>query len=205
MALITQITIKRNTLCYAHGRVLYTALSSRIKELNKKENITIIETGTARGFSSLCMAKSLEDCNTHGKILTIDQLPHDSAIFWNSISDHKMGKITRRTLLAKWQNFIDKFIIFLSGDSRVVIDSLNLSRVHFAFLDGCHTYEDVVYEFSKINNHQISGDIIVFDDYTPNTYDGVVKAVDEICQKFSYSKQIIFLNDKRSLLIACKS
>lgn len=204
LALLTQITIKKNDLCYAHGRVIYTALSNRIRNLNKNENITIIETGTARGFSSLCMAKSMEDNKFFGKILTLDQLPHDTEIYWNSISDHINGKISRRSLLIKWQELINKYILFFNGDSRVLLNSMNFSRVHFAFLDGCHTYDDVIYEFNSISDHQLSGDVIVFDDYTTNTYDGVVKAVDEICSKYSYKKKIIYLNKKRSLLIASK-
>ena len=38
---------------------------------------------------------------------------------------------------------------------------MNFSRVHFAFLDGCHT-TDVIYEFNRISDHQLSGDVIVF-------------------------------------------
>ena len=150
------------------------------------------------------MAKSMEDNNFFGKILTLDQLPHDTEIYWNSISDHINGKISRRSLLIKWQELINKYILFFNGDSRVLLNSMNFSRVHFAFLDGCHTYDDVIYEFSSISDHQLPGDVIVFDDYTLNTYDGVVKAVDEICSKYSYKKKIIYLNKKRSLLIASK-
>ena len=82
----------------------------------------------------------------------------------------------------KWQELINKYILFFNGDSRVLLNSMNFSRVHFAFLDGCHTYDDVIYEFSSISDHQLPGDVIVFDDYTLNTYDGVVKAVDEIAK-----------------------
>ena len=35
LALHTQITIKKSTLCYAHGRVLYSTLSSYLQNLNK--------------------------------------------------------------------------------------------------------------------------------------------------------------------------
>jgi predicted O-methyltransferase YrrM len=63
LALHTQITIKKSECCYAHGRLLYAALSDYLlkkpKELSK-EKIIIIETGTASGFSAICMAKALE-------------------------------------------------------------------------------------------------------------------------------------------------
>lgn len=204
LAKYTQITIKINDLCYAHGRILYSALKSRIESLNNKNQITILETGTARGFSSLCMAKCLSDMNQSGTILTLDQIPHKKNIYWNSVSDHLKGKISRSKLLEPWNDLIENHIIFLTGDSRVIIDSLNFMRVHFAFLDGCHTYQDVHYEFNSIKKCQKTGDIIVFDDYTLGHYDGVIKAVNEICEQNSYSKLIIKLNDKRSVLVATK-
>lgn len=34
-----------------------------------------------------------------------------------------------------------------------------------AFLDGAHTYEDVLFEFSQIRHRQSVGDVLVFDDY----------------------------------------
>ena len=63
LALQTQIVIKSSPLCYAHGRVLYSALSSHLKSHppnSTTQRITIWETGTARGFSALCMAKALK-------------------------------------------------------------------------------------------------------------------------------------------------
>lgn len=204
LALTTQVTVKHNEICYAHGRILYSALRNRISKLDIYTNISVFETGTARGFSSICMAKALKDSNIIGKIITIDQLPHNKAIYWNSISDHTQGKITRQELLNKWKNITDKYIIFLTGDSRVLINSLNFNRVHFAFLDGCHTYNDVHFEFSLIKYKQKSKDIIIFDDYTNKIYNGVVRAVDEICNEFRYTKKLIRLNEKRYLLVATK-
>ena len=48
-----------------------------------KENktINIVETGTARGFSSICMAKALSDSEFEGSIFTLDVLPHFKKMF----------------------------------------------------------------------------------------------------------------------------
>lgn len=204
LALSTQVTNKDSEICYAHGRILYSALRNKIYESRLFTELFILETGTARGFSSICMAKALDDSNATGKIITIDQLPHNKKIYWNNISDHTRGKITRQELLDKWKNISDKYIIFLTGDSRVLANSLNFNRVHFAFLDGCHTYDDVYFEFNIIKYNQKSGDIIVYDDYTNKIYNGVVKAVDEICNKFNYTKKLIRVDEKRHILIATK-
>ena len=77
--MITQVTIKNSDICYAHGRVLYSALCHYIKKLN--HSISIIETGTSKGFSSLCMAKALSDLKKIGSIHTIDILPINKKFF----------------------------------------------------------------------------------------------------------------------------
>ena len=204
LALLTQVVKKDNEICYAHGRILYSCLREKINQSDNLKNINIFETGTARGFSSLCMAKALHDSNISGKIITLDQLPHTYPIYWNNLSDHLDGKLSRKEMLKDWNDLLEKYVIFLTGDSRVIGSSLNFSRVHFAFLDGCHTYEDVIFEFNIIKNSQFTGDVVVFDDYTNNLYDGVVKAVDEICKKYFYLQNIIQINEKRSVLIAVK-
>ena len=66
LALTTQITIKRSRMLYLHGFVLYSSLLNYLKSnksnISDKSNkpISILETGTARGFSSLVMAKAID-------------------------------------------------------------------------------------------------------------------------------------------------
>ena len=93
MALITQITIKNSDLVYSHGRVIYSCLSNYISTTDG--NINILETGTSKGFSSVCMAKALRDQNKIGSIHTIDILPKDKKIYWNNISDFEGKKLER--------------------------------------------------------------------------------------------------------------
>ena len=59
-----------------------------------------------------------------------------------------------------------------------------MERINFAFLDGAHSYEDVLFEFNIIEKHQEQGDVIVFDDYNEKLFPGIVKAVDKISEKF---------------------
>ena len=208
LALHTQITIKKSTLCYAHGRVLYSTLSSYLQNLNKDlktEKIFILETGTARGFSAICMAKALEDNNRDGLILTYDVLPHSIKMFWNSISDNLCGPQTRSELLNYWGDLCQKYILFNQGDTRLELGKIYTDRVHFAFLDGAHTYKDVMFEFSHIKDKQKIGDIVVYDDYNIKKFPGIVKAVDEICNKYSYHKKLLKSSDDRGYVIATKN
>ncbi len=206
LALHTQIAIKKNELCYQHGRLLYSTLSKYLDDHSIIEigpGLKIIETGTARGFSSLCMAKALSDQFRAGTILTFDFLPHNIQMYWNCIHDND-GPKSRAELLQPWYNLVEQYIIFHQGDTRLEIPKFHLDRIHFAFLDGAHTYEDVIFEFNHIRNRQMSGDIIIYDDYTPNQYPGIVKAIDKICEENQYSRTTLHVHTGRGYVVAEK-
>jgi len=202
LALHTQVVKKKSKILYVHGRLLYSSLRKYIEKSNEK-NINIIETGTARGFSALCMAKAMHDANIGGKIITFDVLPHNHKMYWNCIDDHE-GKKTRQELLEPYKNLTEKYIWFHQGNTKIELPKLQTDRVHFAFLDSAHEYYYLVDEFLNIKDKQQKGDIVFFDDYTPKMFPGVVKAVDEICEKYNYSKQVITISDARAYVIAEK-
>lgn len=195
LALSTQIVKKKSELNYNHGYLLYSALCRYIKD-NPNQNYTILETGTARGFSAVIMAKALDDANVAGKIITVDVLPHNDKIYWNCIHDAE-GKKTRFELLEKWKDLVEKYIFFIQGYSDIVLKQLGFPRVHFAFIDGLHSYEGAKIDAEFVMNFQKKGDVIVFDDYTPDQLPGIVKLVDEIAESGKYSKKIFSSNSKR--------
>ena len=202
LALKTQVSIKESKINYQHGFILYKALTNYIVS-TKIESINIVEIGTGKGFSALCMAKVLDDMGIFGIINTIDILPHKKSIYWNSIKDHE-GKHTRRELLNTYSPLINKYIQFIQGKSDTELPKLNISRIHFAFIDGEHFYENVMLDGESIAKSQKTGDLLVFDDYNTSFFPGVVKAADEICLKNNYSKKIINSNEQRGYLIAQK-
>ena len=81
-----------------------------------------------------------------------------------------------------------KNINFISGISKNILTNLNLNRIHFAFLDGSHEYQDVKIEFEFVDKKNKAGDIVILDDYTPGKFDGVVRLTDEIKLKKNYKK-----------------
>lgn len=163
LALHTQVTIKKSEINYEHGKILYSSLSKYISaaKSNLKE-YTIFETGTAKGFSSICLSKALIDQNAKGKILSIDVVPHNIKRYWNVIDDSK-GKKTREELLSNWQNEC-KNIKFITGNISNIIKNLKLERINFAFIDSIHTPSQIKLEFRFIANKQKIGDIIILDD-----------------------------------------
>lgn len=187
LALVTQIVDKPSPPLYLHGYILYGSLRKYLEENANISCVNILETGTARGFSALVMAKAMDDAKRVGKIITLDILPTNRAIYWNCIQDIT-GKKKRMELLNKWREMVNEYILFLQGYSDVIIRQLEIPRVHFAFLDGAHDYETVKNELLYVSEHQSRGDVILCDDYTEKQYPGLVMAVNEFISidKYNY-------------------
>jgi hypothetical protein len=205
LALVTQITIKPSPPNYSHGRILYAALRSYLSRIVAEDGaVTILETGTARGFSSLCMARALLDAGpcVPGFMVTVDVLPHGRRFLWNSIRDHD-GPQTRQELLCRWPLELSR-VVFLEGSTHTVLGRLGLARVGFAFLDAAHTFEDVMLEYGYVRDRQRAGDTIVFDDVTPGAFDGVVEAVRAIERQGMYDVSYLQSSGQRGYATAVR-
>ena len=204
LSLITQTCIKNSELNFNHGRILYCLISKYIQDNleNNSKNITILETGTARGFSSLCMSKAINDSAISGRVITIDCISHNTKMFWGCISDFD-GEKTRGELLSNWHEELSN-IIFIHGWTTETLNKIGLNRINFAFLDAQHTKNAVLEEFKYINKRQIKGDMIFFDDVTPNIFDGVCEAVKEISINYSYEIEYLPFDKNRGYALATK-
>ena len=205
LCLVTQTCLKESELNFNHGRILYSLLSKYINDINippNNKNITIFETGTARGFSSLCMSKAINDQKFNGKIITLDCIGHNERIFWNCISDHE-GKKTREELLKNWNAELSN-IIFFQGWTNEILNRIGISRINFAFLDAQHTKKDVLKEFNYVSKKQKKGDIILIDDVTPNLFSGVCEAIKDIEKIYPYSIKILDFDKNRGYAIATR-
>ncbi len=202
LALLTQVPIKSSAICYQHGRLLYATLV-RYMRAHGREHLTIVETGTARGFSALCLAKAMHDTGASGKIISFDVLPHETRILWNCVLDAS-GPRTRAELLQDYADLLARFVILHRGDTKREMQKMSAARINLAFLDSVHEYHHVMAEWSAIRGRQQRGDIIFFDDYTPEQYPGVVRAADEICRTGGYATRVIETDRRRRYLIAEK-
>lgn len=128
--------------------------------------------------------------------------PHDMPMYWNCIDDLD-GKKSRRQLLEPWQPLLER-IVFFQAESREAIARLSLPRVHLAFLDASHTYEDVMSEFRYVERRQLPGDVVVFDDVTPDQFPGVVEAVEEIGKSYAYNVRHIQAARARGYAVAVR-
>ena len=201
LALHTQVVKKQNIINFQHGRVLYSLLRKYILE-NSYRNVNVFETGTARGFSSICMSRAIIDSKINGKIFTIDIIPNDKKFYWNCIDDHESKK-TRKDLLSSWQKEY-KNINFICGPSRFVLNKIKINRINFAFIDAMHDYENVMNEFYFVMKKQIKNDLIVFDDFNKKKFDEVVLAIKKIKDLNIYRFDCLKSTKDRQYIIAEK-
>ena len=196
IALHLQVCIKESKPLYLHGYVISSALNKYIQEHREIEDFVVFETGTARGFSAIVMANILKRNNVRGRVHTIDLSPHHERMYWNCIDDHSEGAPkSRHQLLDKWSDLRDNYCNFLTGNSKRLIGELNYGRIHFAFLDGAHFYEDLKNELNFVERQQVKGDVIVCDDYTIKQYPEICKAIDEFLARGLYDHKVYYGED----------
>ena len=194
LALQLQITQKKSRPLYLHGYLISSALQNYL-DINIK-NITILETGTARGFSSIIMSKILQKNNILGTVNTLDLIPHQKKVFGNCFPAVRLQRrLSRDEILKPYQMLVDKYIKFYDGDSMETLNNLTLERIHFAFLDGHHIYTYVKFELEYVSQRQLSGDIIICDDYTKEQFPGIVQAIDEFIEFGLYDYKIFYGDD----------
>ena len=190
-----QICIKKSRPMYLHGYVISSALYQYIQNNNDIEKLTILETGTARGFADIVMAKVLQQTNKNGIINTIDILGHNNINKWNSIECPNLTKISRYNILNRWSDLRDNYINFITGYSNTILQKLNIGRIHFAFLDGAHKYNELTNELDFVERNQESGDIIICDDYTKKQFPEICKAIDKFLNNKKYIYKFFYGND----------
>ncbi|MFT7615556.1 MAG: hypothetical protein ACI8Y7_000370 [Candidatus Woesearchaeota archaeon] len=187
LAAKVQIFPKAGPTNYVHGLLLYGAIKEYVRT-HPQVQYTIFETGTSKGFSSLCMAKALADSNVAGRVVTTDILPVHKPIRWCCAADGK-GKQNRLSLLSDYKDLLG-YVIFLQGYTDILTKQVLLPRIHAAFIDAEHTFKPVLLELTYVSHFQEVDDIIVCDDYNIELYPGVVKAVDQFAKRRKYKKEV---------------
>jgi len=148
------------------------------------------------------MSRACADNECFLNLITLDVLPHNKPIYWNSITDLD-GKKSRKDLLRDYQEYTDD-ITFIQANTRINLERIQVDRINFAFLDGAHKYDDIMKESSFVVQRQKVGDIILYDDYNETIFPGIVKGVNEICESHNYNLTIVGGKDGRFYAICEK-
>ena len=121
-------------------------------------------------------------------------------MFWNCIKDFE-GERSREELLSQWQEELNN-IVFVQGWTTDTLNKIGINRINFAFLDAQHSKKSVMEEFQFIYARQITGDMIFFDDVTPDMFPGVCEAVKEIELNYPYKIEKLNFDKSRGYAIA---
>ncbi len=153
---------------YERGILLYSIIA-KYKPLN------VLEIGTAKGYSTLCMAWAMDDYDIPGTIYTID--PALDIKFEIKIDDEinvlTTPQLWKKIASDKWLSKIKP----LSGYSGEVMDKYKFPKIDFAYIDGHHVFEAVEHDFYASLNVFSNNFYILFDDYALS--DGVTKLIDD--------------------------
>lgn len=161
---------------YVRGPILY-ALISKLKPK------TVLEFGTAGGYSALCMARAMVDNNIDGKIFTIDRLSMDFPQTRNvkdssgnistikSSNNEHWPKVASKELIEK--------IIPITGYTGQALNKIDLPKIEFSYIDAAHDYEGVKHDFYSLLNVSAKKFDVLFDDYINRPFFGITKFVDE--------------------------
>lgn len=77
--------VKRNPPNWQHGRVIYALLRRYLAA--RTGFVSLLDIGTAKGFSALCMAFALADAGMDGAITSLDVVDPDARVPRNSIAE----------------------------------------------------------------------------------------------------------------------
>ena len=144
---------------WQHGRVLY-ALTRRYLEKQQPKFTNILDIGTAKGFSALCLQWALMDAGAPGRVTSVDIVNPRARVKRNTVAEAN-GLLTLEELLRPWPDALS--IVFTCADSVEFLQQ-NAQRWHIAFVDGKHEGGRVQQEGRLLASLQKEGDIAVFDD-----------------------------------------
>lgn len=179
LALQTQVTFKESGPNYAHGRLIYSLLRQRLKDWPRGQPATVLDIGTARGFSALTASRAALDSGVSLSIISLDTVSHTQVRYWGTVADLDGRPRSREALIALYPE--SQGVTFVGQSSRIFLSSAVLARCPFAFIDGAHTYGAVRFELEQIAQRQRAGDMLLLDDAS-SEYPGVVKAADRMGQ-----------------------
>lgn len=184
---------------FTHGSILYQLVRNVCEKIPAEEQLNILEIGTARGFSSLVMAKALDDAGRGGVVVTVDIVRHDTPSYSAPIGDRGQ-RFSRSELLRPWLSLVNSRVLFVCGSSKVALELLQSQRFPFVFIDEHHVYRNTHRDLEYAARHQRVGDVIVLDDYSAD-FPGVVVAVDEFVLRGKYTFSTESVSARRSLAV----
>lgn len=174
-ARILACPVKAHPPNWQHGRVVYAVTRQRLAGLTGP--VTLLDIGTAKGFSALCLLWALQDAGLAGTVYSCDVIDPLARSQRNTVVECD-GLKTLAETLAPWPEAQAIQFAMTTGIDWL---STHRERVHVAFVDGKHTYDCVQREGRLLSKRQEPGDVAIFDDLQS---EGVSIAVNELASGY---------------------
>jgi len=159
--------LKKNPPNWQHGRILYALARNYMQG---QIDVSILDIGTAKGFSALCLLWALRDADIIGKVTSVDVIDPIARVRRNTLAEVN-GLKTLAETLAPWPEASSITFKQRTGGDEL---SDGRSRIHICFIDGKHSGKVVAVEGYLLSQRQMAGDIAVFDDvHVPDVWEAV--------------------------------
>ncbi len=158
-AAVLACPVKANPPSWQHGRVLY-AVTRQYLSQDPATFRLLLDIGTAKGFSALCLQWAVDDAHARGQVVSVDVIDPTERRPRNTIAECD-GYLTLAETLRPWPEAMDISFVCSTG-----VDWLNAhkERIHVAFIDGKHNGHVVRREGVLLTARQQTGDLAIFDD-----------------------------------------
>lgn len=159
--------LKKNPPNWVHGRVLYSLARNY---LQGQIDVSILDIGSAKGFSALCLLWALRDSDILGSVTSVDVIDPEARVRRNTVAELDGYKTLAETL-APWPE--SRAITFKKRTgAEELADSR--ARIHICFIDGKHDGKVVATEGYLLSQRQVVGDLVMFDDvHIPDVWEAV--------------------------------
>lgn len=168
-AAVLACPVKVNPPNWQHGRVLYAAARKYLEDSyvdfsllgpREPQAANILDIGTAKSFSALCLLWALDDSDANGLVTSVDVIDPHARVQRNTIAEVN-GLLTLAETLRPWPEA--EQIRFLKSTGIDYLEA-HQERIHIAFVDGKHTGHVVLKEGRLLTARQQAGDLAIFDD-----------------------------------------
>ncbi len=141
---------------WQHGRMIYALVREYLS--TRTGPFSLVDIGTAKGFSALCLLWALGEHEGH--VVSVDVLDPKSHARRNSVAECD-GLKTLAEMQAPWP---EASLIEFRHQTGIDCLSASMDRIHVAFVDGKHDATVVAQEAKLLSYRQEPGDLAIFDD-----------------------------------------
>jgi predicted O-methyltransferase YrrM len=189
--------VKRNPPNWQHGRIVYAAVRRYL--VLASSPVTLLDIGTAKGYSALCLQWALLDMGEGGivgQVHSVDVIDPTVRAVRNTVAEVD-GLKTLAETLAPWPEA--QAISFECKTGLQWLSEHRTERVHVAFIDGKHTGPVVLSEGELLATMQQPGDLAIFDDVHLEEVGSAVRILGK-----HYDTEVIQVMPKRAYAVGVR-